>query len=134
MLSGTIECIKIARKHCRVSQNRGSTVFHKIHKCLQKILGMTPPMASKVRENQKYLNPGPSENTLVFMYFLLILGVILGSPKSDFFVVFRGLDRKVPQGGLKDVFLHPRRSKLRLPDPLRGQFLLTNVLEMYEKL
>ena len=66
MLSGTIECIKIARKHCRVSQNRGSTVFHKIHKCLQKVLGMTPPMASKVRENQKYLNPGPSENTLVF--------------------------------------------------------------------
>jgi len=52
----------------------------------------------------------------------MILGVILGYTKSDFFVVFWSLDQKVPQDGLKDLFLHPRTSKLSFPGTLQGHF------------
>ena len=104
-----------------------------------KSLGNDPPDGIKSQRKSKISQPGAlRKHTSFLCTFLLILGVILGSPKSVFFAflfdVFEDLDRKVPQGGLKDVFLHPRTSKLSFPDPLRGQFLLTNVLEMYEKL
>ena len=50
----------------------------------------------------------------------MILGVILGSPQSDFFVFFWSLNQKVAHGGLKDPFLHPRTSKLSFPGTLHG--------------
>ena len=64
----------------------------------------------------------------------MILGVLLGYPKSGFFVVFWGLDQKVPQGGLKDLFLHPRTSKPSFSDTLQGQLSFKNVIEMQYKL
>ena len=64
----------------------------------------------------------------------MILGVLLGYPKSDFFVIFWSLDQKVPQGGLKDLFLHPRTSTLSFLDTLQGHFLLENDVKMYHKL
>ena len=128
MLSGRIGSLKIQRKPCRVSQNRGYAVFHKIHNFSQKVLKMTPQISSKVTENPKYPYPGPSENTFnlefEFLRFLSILGVILRCSKSDRLVVFWGLDQNAHQGGPKDLFLHPRTSKLSFSDTLQGQFLL----------
>ena len=57
----------------------------------------------------------------------MILGVILGSPQSDFFVFFWSLNQKVAHGGLKDPFLHPRTSKLSFSGTLSGHFF-TKVL------
>ena len=66
MLSGRIGSFKIQRKPCRVSQNRGFAVFHKIHDFSEKLLKMSPPISPKVTESTKYLYPGPSENTPTF--------------------------------------------------------------------
>ena len=63
MLSGRVMSPKIWWKHCRVSQNRGSTVFHEIYKLSEKVLKTTPRIGSKVKENPKYPHRGPSENT-----------------------------------------------------------------------
>ena len=111
-----VESIKLVRKPCRVSQNRGSAVFHKIHNFSQKVLEMTPPISLKVMENPEYHYPGPSENTykleFEFLRRLSIFGVILRCSKSDLLVVFWGLDQNAQQGCPKEPFLHPRMSNL----------------------
>ena len=58
MLSGRVESMKIARKPCRVSQNRGSAVSLLIRIFVQKTLKIASPMASKIIDNPKTPRPG----------------------------------------------------------------------------
>ena len=99
MLSGRVESMRIARKPCRVSQNRGSAVFHNIHDFSQKLLKMSPPISPKVTENTKYPYPGPSENTPTFQFqFLSFLVSFQGPAKVIVWWSFSGFLESVPQG------------------------------------
>ena len=57
MLSGRVESMKLARKPCRVSQNRGSAVSLLIRIFVQKALKIASPMASKIIDNPKTPHP-----------------------------------------------------------------------------
>ena len=92
MLPGRIGYLKIQRKPCRVSQNRGSAVSPPIRNFSQKVLKIATQWHPKSQKILKILTRGPSENAHIFQLEFLTLFNDLGChfrvPKRVFFCDF----------------------------------------------